>query len=65
MILELLEQAQSEGIDPTDDAALHERFLGPIQIVRGDSTNIKLTTPTDAAIAAAILRSRASTGTRS
>lgn len=60
LILELLERAESEGFKPTDDAALHEHYLGPIPLVRGESTNLKLTNPTDLAIARAILESRRS-----
>lgn len=54
----LLERAGSEGFRPTDDAALHERYVGPVPIVRGESTNLKLTTVDDLALAAAILRAR-------
>lgn len=58
-LLELLERARQEGWQPTDDAALWERGVGPVPLVRGESTNLKLTTPTDLEVAAAILRARA------
>lgn len=56
--LELLARAASEGFSPTDDAALHERYVGPVPISPGDSTNLKITRPTDLEIAAALLRAR-------
>jgi len=54
----LIERADADGFRPTDDAALHERYVGPVPIVRGEATNLKLTTPEDLALAAAILRAR-------
>ena len=56
-ILELLER--ESDVPPTDDAALFERFIGPIPIVRGESTNLKMTTPTDLEIVRALLKLRA------
>jgi len=56
---ELLERARREGYRPTDDAALHETYLGPVPIVPGEPGNLKLTCAEDLAIAAAILRERA------
>ena len=56
--LELLERAAAEGFTPTDDAALHERYAGPVPISPGDATNLKITRPTDLEIAAALLRAR-------
>ncbi len=32
--------------------------MGPVEIVRGDSTNLKITTPADLELAAALLRRR-------
>lgn len=58
-LLELLEHAAREGRRSTDDAALWELGVGPVPLVRGDSTNLKITTPTDLEVAAAILRARA------
>jgi 2-C-methyl-D-erythritol 4-phosphate cytidylyltransferase len=55
----LLERAQAESFSPTDDAALHERYIGPVPLVRGDDTNLKITTPDDLEIAEAILSRRA------
>jgi len=60
VLRELLERARRESVTATDDAALHERYLGPIALVRGDESNIKVTTPEDLAIAEAILSRRRS-----
>ncbi len=54
--LELLERAQAAGWSPTDDAALWERYVGPVPLVEGERTNLKLTTPEDLVVAAALLR---------
>jgi len=59
LLLELLERAAREGFRPTDEAALHERYAGPISIARGSSANGKLTTPEDVAVFTALLRLRA------
>ena len=60
----LLDRAAADGFRPTDDAALHEKYRGPVTIVLGDRHNVKLTTPDDLPIAAAIVRSRAARGGR-
>jgi 2-C-methyl-D-erythritol 4-phosphate cytidylyltransferase len=44
----------------TDDAALFEKCNLPVQILEGEETNLKLTTPVDLAIAEFILRQRMS-----
>lgn len=54
----LLEKAREEHFRPTDDAALHERYSGPIPIVTGSPHNLKITTSEDLVLAAAILRAR-------
>ena len=59
---ELLAAAEEAGLGATDDAALHERFLGPVPLVEGDTENIKLTTPADLRLAAAILAGREELG---
>jgi 2-C-methyl-D-erythritol 4-phosphate cytidylyltransferase len=58
LLRELLERAQTEQFKPTDEAALHERFVGPVAIVEGDPSNLKITTPSDLVLAEAILRAR-------
>jgi 2-C-methyl-D-erythritol 4-phosphate cytidylyltransferase len=41
------QQAQQAGYAGTDDAALYERFIGPVRLVESPVDNIKLTTPED------------------
>jgi 2-C-methyl-D-erythritol 4-phosphate cytidylyltransferase len=58
LIRELLDRAKGEGFRPTDDAALHERYLGGVPICEGDPTNFKVTTAADLVLASAVLRAR-------
>ncbi len=51
-------QAQALNWSVTDDAALFEKIGLPVQIVMGEETNLKITTPQDLAIAEFILRQR-------
>jgi 2-C-methyl-D-erythritol 4-phosphate cytidylyltransferase len=48
------EQARDEGIAATDDAALYERYVGPVRVVMGSYRNLKVTRPADLAIAEAL-----------
>jgi 2-C-methyl-D-erythritol 4-phosphate cytidylyltransferase len=48
----------AHDIDATDDAALVELIEEPVRLVMGSSENLKITTPSDLALAAAILASR-------
>ena len=59
VLVELLSRAAADEFEPSDDCALHERYLGPVPIVAGDPRNLKITTPADLLIAEALLRSRA------
>ncbi|MCA1994366.1 MAG: 2-C-methyl-D-erythritol 4-phosphate cytidylyltransferase [Coleofasciculus sp. S288] len=52
------ERGRQSGWEVTDDAALFERCGLPVQIVEGEETNLKVTTPVDLAIAEFILRQR-------
>ncbi len=52
---EMLERAALDGFRPTDDAALHERYFGPVTIVLDEPFNLKLTTPEDLVLAEAYL----------
>ncbi len=52
------QQAQAEGWEVTDDAALLERCGLPVQIVMGEESNLKVTTPFDLAVAELILSRR-------
>jgi 2-C-methyl-D-erythritol 4-phosphate cytidylyltransferase len=58
----LLKKCHAEGRQNgwvvTDDAALFEQCNLPVQIVTGEETNLKVTTPVDLAIAEFILRQR-------
>ncbi|MGJ3253273.1 MAG: 2-C-methyl-D-erythritol 4-phosphate cytidylyltransferase [Elainellaceae cyanobacterium] len=51
-------QGLENGWRVTDDAALFEQCGLPVQVVEGEETNLKVTTPSDLAIAELILRSR-------
>lgn len=51
-------QAALAGITATDDAALVARFVGPVHVLEGERTNIKLTVATDVVIAEALIRHR-------
>jgi 2-C-methyl-D-erythritol 4-phosphate cytidylyltransferase len=52
------EQGRELGWQVTDDAALLEKCQLPVQIVQGEETNLKVTTPVDLAIAEFILKQR-------
>ncbi|MEG4961220.1 MULTISPECIES: 2-C-methyl-D-erythritol 4-phosphate cytidylyltransferase [unclassified Microcoleus] len=52
------EQGRQKGWEVTDDAALFEKCGLPVQIVEGEETNLKVTTPVDLALAEFILRQR-------
>lgn len=60
--VKLLKECHEKGRrldwEVTDDAALFERCGLPVQIVEGEETNLKVTTPVDLAIAEFILRQR-------
>ncbi len=60
--VQLLKQCHAEGKrqgwEVTDDAALFEKCGIPVQIVLGEETNLKVTTPVDLAIAEFILLQR-------
>ena len=58
LLKECHEKALDNGWEVTDDAALFERCGLPVQIVPGEETNLKVTTPQDLAIAEFILRGR-------
>jgi 2-C-methyl-D-erythritol 4-phosphate cytidylyltransferase len=52
------EQGRQQGWAVTDDAALFEQCQMPVQVVTGEETNLKVTTPVDLAIAEFILQQR-------
>jgi len=47
--------AYEHGGSATDDAALIEQLGHPVQLIRGDPRNIKITTPADMALAQAVI----------
>ncbi|EDZ95656.1 MULTISPECIES: 2-C-methyl-D-erythritol 4-phosphate cytidylyltransferase [Limnospira] len=58
LLRECHEKGRHLGWDVTDDAALFERCGLPVQVVEGEETNLKVTTPVDLQIAEFILRER-------
>jgi 2-C-methyl-D-erythritol 4-phosphate cytidylyltransferase len=48
------ERAREEGVAATDDAALFERYCGPVRVVAGSERNLKVTRPADLAVAEAL-----------
>ncbi len=48
------ERARAEGVAATDDAALFERYGGPVRVVAGSERNIKVTRPADLVVAEAL-----------
>ena len=52
------DEAAADGFLGTDDASLMERQGKPVQVVRGDYTNIKITTPEDMILAEAFLKEK-------
>ena len=52
------EQGRQQGWAVTDDAALFEQCGLTVQVVPGEETNLKITTPVDLAIATFILQQR-------
>ena len=57
LLSEAFRQADAAGFIGTDDASLLERIGLPVAILAGDYRNIKVTTPEDLVIAAALLDS--------
>ncbi|HEY9817347.1 MAG TPA: 2-C-methyl-D-erythritol 4-phosphate cytidylyltransferase [Candidatus Obscuribacterales bacterium] len=55
-------EGQRNGWEVTDDAALFEQCGRSVQVVMGEDTNLKVTTPVDLAIAELILTQRRSQG---
>jgi len=58
VLLEAFTAAPGLPSPPTDDAALMQRAGVPVALAWGDPANFKITTPTDLAIAEALLASR-------
>ena len=56
LYLRAIDNAVANGLSVTDDCAMVEVLGVPVKIVRGEYTNIKLTTPSDIVIAEALLK---------
>jgi 2-C-methyl-D-erythritol 4-phosphate cytidylyltransferase len=52
------QRAMAEGWQVTDDAALFERLGLPVRVLEASTANLKVTTPLDLELAAALLRRR-------
>jgi 2-C-methyl-D-erythritol 4-phosphate cytidylyltransferase len=48
------ERARADGVAATDDAALFERYAGPVRVVMGSYRNLKVTRPEDLPVAEAL-----------
>jgi len=59
---EVLEHAHASGASATDDAGLVERTGGPVRVVAGDHRALKITSPLDLTVAAALLQDRSYVG---
>lgn len=53
-LIRAYEAARAGGVAATDDAALFERFVGPVRVVAGSERNLKVTRPTDIWVAEAL-----------
>lgn len=53
-LLRAYERARAQGVAATDDAALYERYTGPVRVVAGSYRNLKVTRPEDLAVAEAL-----------
>lgn len=58
MLKQCHHQGRQSGWEVTDDAALFEHCGLPVEILAGEETNLKVTTPIDLAIAEFILKQR-------
>jgi len=56
LIIEAHKRARDDRFIGTDDCMLVERLGYPVHVVEGSDTNIKITTPTDLALAGALLK---------
>ena len=56
LYLRAIDYAVEHNLSVTDDCSLVEALGVPVRIVRGEYTNIKLTTPSDVVIAEALLK---------
>ena len=62
-LIDSIQLAQASGIKITDEASAMEHSKATIQLIEGRSTNIKITRPSDLALAAFYLRNNISSNT--
>jgi len=55
-------RAREDGVAATDDAALFERYAGPVRVVMGSYRNLKVTRPEDLAVAEALALAASAAG---
>lgn len=53
-LLRAYDRAREDGAAATDDAALFERYVGPVRVVMGSYRNLKVTRPEDLVLAEAL-----------
>lgn len=53
-LVDAYRRARAEGVAATDDAALYERYVGPVRVVMGSHSNLKVTRPADLRLAEAL-----------
>lgn len=58
LLAEACRRAAAEGVSATDEASLVARYGGRVSAVHGDRENLKVTVPSDLALAESILRTR-------
>lgn len=57
-LVEAYVRARAQKARATDDAAIFERYAGPVRVIEGDRWNLKVTHPNDVVVAECILRAR-------
>ena len=55
-LVDAYRHARADGVVATDDAAVYERYAGPVRVVMGAPENLKVTRPGDLEIAEVLLR---------
>lgn len=56
LLKKAFEASFSDNFQATDEAALVERIGEPVQVIESDSTNLKITTPSDLILAESLLK---------
>jgi 2-C-methyl-D-erythritol 4-phosphate cytidylyltransferase len=55
-LMDAYRRARADGVAATDDAAVYERYAGPVRVVLGAPENLKVTRPGDLEVAEVLLR---------